>query len=35
VRLLGYTETNNDYRTAFDCAGSGKATLQIVYDYDE
>jgi hypothetical protein len=35
VRLVGYTETNDNYRTSFDCAGSGKATLQIVYDYDE
>jgi hypothetical protein len=35
VRLLGASESSANNRAAFDAAGSGRAKLVIVYEYDE
>jgi hypothetical protein len=35
VRLTGASESSSNNRAAFDAAGSGKASLVLVYEYDE
>jgi hypothetical protein len=35
VRLVRYSETSSANRSAFDCAGTGRAVLSITYEYDE